>query len=287
MNRLGKSACLLALIQCVACASSPQSASLPSWCDRAGLGGAAGQTSYVGRADGASSAEEALKLATGNALAQLTQELGVTVSTESSLVQTEVNGELNTRVRAAVQLASKEVEIRGIGLASSATAHLPGGETGCVTIRIPSSEKLRLERIARNRSFLTVHCTSKSMGDGACESTTINKLNGLLSARGAKLLPIVETQRASTATLKAALDADAASVIEVRIAARPLDVINGEHYAEADISLKQIDTADQNTTLSLQAGPQKGGHYTTRDAERAAINEALKALEKRLAGYQL
>ena len=55
-----------------ACASSPDVASLPSWCERAGLGGAAGQTSYTGRADGASSADEALELARANALAQLT-----------------------------------------------------------------------------------------------------------------------------------------------------------------------------------------------------------------------
>ncbi|MEC8049909.1 MAG: hypothetical protein VX210_03880 [Myxococcota bacterium] len=270
-----------------ACASSPDVASLPSWCERAGLGGAAGQTSYTGRADGAASADEALKLARANALAQLTGELGITVSAESSLVQSETNGQLSTEVRAAVTVASQEVEIRGLRLASRATASLDDGETGCVTVEISAGEKRRLERLARNRSLLTVHCVSESLGQGSCDTSTVSQLNALLTARGAKLLPSVETAKVSATTFQNALTADAAKVIEVSIAARPLDVINGEHYAEASLSFKQIDSVDQSTFLSLETGPQKGGHYSTRDAELAAVNEALQVLQRLLSDHQL
>jgi hypothetical protein len=125
------------------------------------------------------------------------------------------------------------------------------------------------------------------MGDGPCTTDALSKLNELLSARGAKLLPATDTGKVSTSTLKGAVDANAASVIEVLIEARQIDVINGEHYAEASISLRQIDTADHNTTLFLQTGPQKGGHYSTRDAELAAIDEALEALKEILTPHQL
>ena len=96
-------------------------------------------------------------------------------------------------------------------------------------------------------------------------------------------LPSIETAKVSATTFQNALTADAAKVIEVSIAARPLDVINGEHYAEASLSLRQIDSVDQSTFLSLETGPQKGGHYSTRDAELAAVAEALQVLQGLLA----
>ena len=43
--------------------------------------------------------------------------------------------------------------------------------------------------------------------------------------------------------------------------------------------LGQIDSADQSTFLSLETGPQKGGHYSTRNAELAAIDEALQSFK--------
>ena len=164
MYRLKTLSYLVASFACFACASAPDTASLPSWCERAGLGSGPEQTVYVGRADGASNSEQALELATANALAQLTQELGITVSTESSLVQSETNGRLNTEVRAAVNVASREVEIRGMRLTKTVTATLTDGETGCVRVEIAAPEKARLERLARNRSSFTVHCTQRVWG---------------------------------------------------------------------------------------------------------------------------
>ena len=90
----------------------------------------------------------------------------------------------------AVTVASQEVEIRGLRLASRATASLETGETGCVTVEISAGEKRRLERLARNRSLLTVYCVSESLGQGSCDTSTVSQLNAMLTARGAKLFAI-------------------------------------------------------------------------------------------------
>ena len=63
-------------------------ANTPSWCKAAGLG-TAHQTAYVGRAEGADTEEAATKLATAQALSQLTNELGMRVQSESTFIQRE------------------------------------------------------------------------------------------------------------------------------------------------------------------------------------------------------
>ena len=269
------------------CATGPTPADLPGWCQKAGLGQGVGQLTYFGRADGAASSAEALKLATGNALSQLTSELGLSVSSESTLEQSERNGVLSTNVRASLKTATKSVEIRGMQQTRAETLELSAGHTGCVAVQVTSDEKARLVRLARNRSALTLFCKTKSLGEGSCPTDAVNRINAILSQRGAQLLPVVETGKLSNAFISNALKSDAASAFEIVVDSRPLDVVNGEHYAEASLSLKQIDTADQKSILSIQIEPQKGGHYSDRDAELAAIIAALTALEEALAGKSL
>ena len=270
------------LFACLACAMAPEVKPLPSWCEQAGLSQGRNQVVYFGRADDASTSADALKLATGRALTQLTSELGVTTSSESMVRQSEQNGVLNTEVQATVKTASKTFEIRGMKRVKAESVERDGGHTGCVAIQITPDEKGRLERLARNRSALTLYCKTQSLGDAECPSDPTNRLNSVLTSRGAQLLPVTETGKLSNRFLASALEAEAASAFEAVIESRLLEVINGEHYAEASLTLKHIDTADQKSILTLQVPAQKGGHYSDRDAELAAIEAALAALEEAL-----
>ena len=64
MKYLVKALVVVATIFTAACATGPEPASLPTWCQKAGLSQGVGQLTYFGRADGAPSAPEALELAT-------------------------------------------------------------------------------------------------------------------------------------------------------------------------------------------------------------------------------
>ena len=97
------------------------------------------------------------------------------MSSESSVEQSEKNGVLDTNVKASVRTASKTVEIRGMQRTKAESAELSEGHTGCVAIQVSPAEKKRLERLARNRSALTLHCKTASLGEGACPSEPTNR----------------------------------------------------------------------------------------------------------------
>ena len=127
--------CVSAIVGCAsgtAIKESPRaSASVPTWCKSAGLG-TSGQTQYVGRSDSAPSGQEAIQLATGLALNQLTSELGITVQSRSSLQQQEVNGNFSSDVQVEVTIESKPITVRGIKVGEQFTAERGNGHMACV-----------------------------------------------------------------------------------------------------------------------------------------------------------
>ena len=127
-----------------------------------------------------------------------------------------------------------------------------------------------------------VQCNTDNLGKGACPSTTVHKLSEMLTARGAKLLPTVDTSFLDAAAMGRAVNQNAAYVAAVVIESRFLEEINGEFFAEANISLQRFDTADQKMISSIQVEPEKGDQLNARDAELAAIAAALENL-----GYKL
>ena len=267
------------------CATAPDVAPLPSWCQKAGLSQGVNQLTYYGRSEGASTSSDALTLATGHALGQITSELGVTVESTSEASQSESEGALQTTVRATVKMASKSVEVRGLLRADHAIQASDRGMIGCVAVQIDAAEKERLTILARNRSILTMRCKTQSLGVGACPSAVVNSLQSALSRRGANLLPTIDAEAADEAFMKRAYEKRVASVIDVVIESSEVDVINGEHYAEATVSLRHLDAGDQRSLFSHTTKPVKGGHFSTREAELQAIADAVVTLETSLKDY--
>ena len=277
--------CMSAMVGCASGTAMRESlrasASVPIWCKSAGLG-TSGQTQYVGRSDGAPSEEEAIQLATGLALNQLTSELGITVQSRSSFQQQEVNGQGSSHALVEVTIESKPITVRGIKVGEQFTAERGNGHMACVQVNVSSAEKIRLKRMVLGKTALMVQCNTDNLGKGACPSTTVHKLSEMLTARGAKLLPTVNTSFLDAASMERAVNQNAAYVAAVVIESRFLEEINGEFFAEANISLQRFDTADQKMISSIQVEPEKGGHLNARDAELAAITAALESL-----GYKL
>ncbi len=107
----------------------------------------------------------------------------------------------------------------------------------------------------------------------------------MLAERGAQLLPAPQHSLLDANTTKLALQQNAAYVAAITIESRFLEEINGEFFAEANISLKRIDSTDQKALVSIEVSPEKGGHIAAREAELAAIDAALESLAYQLVAH--
>jgi hypothetical protein len=265
---------------------APAPTVIPSWCHAAGFG-TANQTEYTGRADAAPSREEAIQQATAQALSQLTNELGMTVQSQSTLKQRETNGVFSSDVKLKVSIASESINVRSVRVVRKFAAEQGQGFTACAEVSIPPAEKNRLNRLALNKTALVLHCSGTNISAGACPNTVVNKITAILAERGAQLLPDPQHSRFDASTTKLALQQNAAYIAAVVIESRFLEEINGEFFAEANISLKRIDSTDQKALVSIEVSPEKGGHIAAREAELAAIDTALENLAYQLVAHTL
>jgi hypothetical protein len=279
------SLCILLLAGCTAATSqTAKPALVPGWCKAAGLG-SANQIEYTGRADAAPSREEAIAQASAQALSQLTNELGMTVQSQSTLKQRETNGVFSSDVKLEVSIASKPINVRGVRVVRQFAAEQGQGFTACAEVSIPAQEKKRLKRLELNKTALVLHCSGTHISAGACPHAVVNKISAMLSDRGAQLLPATQHKRLDTKVMQLAMQQNAAYIIAVTIESRFLEEFKGEFFAEANISLKHIDSTDQKSLIAIEVPPEKGGHITARDAELAAIDVALKNLEYELINH--
>ena len=107
----------------------------------------------------------------------------------------------------------------------------------------------------------------------------------MLSTRGAQLLAGADHSRLDVSATKRALQQNAAYITAISIESRFLEEINGEFFAEANISLKRIDSTDQKALVSIEVSPEKAGHIAAREAELAAIDAALENLTRQLVAH--
>ena len=274
--------CAGLLIGCVA--TTPKPAVVPGWCKTAGLG-SANQTEYTGRADSVPTREEAIQQAAAQALSQLTNELGMTVQSQSTFKQRETNGAFSSDVKLEVSIASKPMSVRGVQVIRQFAADQGQGFTACAEVSIPPEEKKRLKRLELNKTALVLHCRGTNIPTGACPNAVVNKISALLSERGVQLLPAPQHCLLDASATQLALQQNAAYIAAVTIESRFLEEINGEFFAEANISLKRIDGTDQKTLVSIEVAPEKGGHIAGREAELAAIDAALENLAYQLIAH--
>lgn len=279
--------CLFIMGSCAPQSSPPKlgisetSETIPGWCElkqRTKVN----QTTYLGRSDQIRDKGTALNLARADALSLFTNELGVTIRAESKATQRELNGVLSSDVTVSVSTQSSPVTVRGIETVREfVTSTLPQGYMGCVEIKIPMAETLRLKRLVLRKSLLVVNCQSENLSLDRCRNTVANKASEILANRGAKLLPGITTGDLEPAFARA-MKREAAHILAITINSRFIAETNGEFYAEAEINLQQVDSTDRKTVQSIQVGPVKGGHYSKADAEIAAMLEALEALREQI-----
>ena len=252
----------------------------PQWCNlkpaKLGL-----TSNYTGRSDGVVSSSEALLLAQSEAINQFTQEMGVTLESNSLAIQKEINGKLETNVRVSVSSRSEPITIRGLKLTRRFVAKQSASKAyaACVEITIPRQEVSRLKLLALNKAALKLDCLKDNI-KASCSAATTSRIEEMLNKQNIALAGRVTGEL--SAALANAKSLHAAHLFTLELQTKFLGEEHGEFYAESVIVLKKFSTSDGQTLKTIALAPQKGGHFSKEESMSAAVEEALNTMTERL-----
>lgn len=253
----------------------------PKWLDRTSykLGP---KRYYVGRTTGADSEQDARRLAREDAVRQLIQEIGVTVSEESKSVQRERDGQYSYEVQ--LQVTSKSKPVRLSNLKEEGEYFETWWRAGTkvdawAMISIPEADFGKARRSLVGKVLLVWECASTP--GGACASAHEETVKAAASDAGRPLVPEIARLPQQTLPVLGA-NKGAALVLSVKLNATFDSEHHGEFYAFATATAQLIDTGDGKVVCSADTGQVKAGHFSKKDAARTALNEAVKQLADEL-----
>ena len=277
---------LTAVLTCTACSTSPymtdaSNEKRPKWLDRTSykLGP---KRYYVGHTTGADSEEDARRLAREDAVRQLIQEIGVTVSEESKSVQREKDGQYSYEVQ--LQVTSKSKPVRLSNLKEEGEYFETWWRSGTkvdawAMISLPQADFATARRALIGRVLLVWECASRP--DGACATAHEEAVKAAATDAGRPLVP--ETARLPQQTLPVlGANHNAALVLSVKLDATFDSEHHGEFFAYATATAQVIDTGDGKVICSVDTGQVKAGHFSKKDAAKTALDEAVKQLAAEL-----
>lgn len=255
---------------CGATAPALNDAPAPAWAAHPPSG------TYIGKA---CTAQEPVKAARAEALAELANQLGVRVESVLDMTDTEGAAGSTSEVRASIRLCGKPVTVRAAKVTRQATS------SGCTWVRVavPAKELARLKRQALGKTALSLTC-QEGTTVRACPPGLEGSVRQAATKAGLRLTPTL----VPSGDLNAARGANAAHLLAVTVRPRLEAEQDGEFYAYATAGLQLVDTADEKVLAAINVGEDgnKGGAYSREGAIKAAGNKAAEKLTKRLATGQ-
>ncbi len=276
----------LAAALSMACSTSPymtesSNEKRPKWLERTSykLGP---KRYYVGRTTGAGSEEDARRLAREDAVRQLIQEIGVTVSEESKSVQREKDGQYSYEVQ--LQVSSKSAPVRLSNLKEEGEYFETWWRGGTkvdawAMISLPEADFAKARRTLVGRVLLVWACASTP--DGACASAHEETVKAAATDAGRPLVPQIARLPQKPLPVLGA-DNNAALVLSVNLKTTFDSEHHGEFFAFATATAELIDTGDGKVVCSVDTGQVKAGHFSAKDAAKTALNDAVKQLAEEL-----
>ena len=224
-----------------------------------------------------------------HALGRKLRELGVEVSSEVRDVRRATSVGTTYDVTFDQRVTQAPVVVRGATL--DATCATPDGRRVWARASIPSAEWARLERLARGRTLLVYRCESDP--PGACDPALRDRVATAAAAAGLRLLagepkgvaPASDVWSPEVLQTIGQSD-DAAFVLWVTLRVAFDQASHGEYYSYATAAAALADTNDGGVLRRVDVPRTKGGHYSSHDANRAAVTKAVAALEDDLAHWK-
>ena len=255
----------------------------PAWVSR-GAHSAGGKRYYVGSCSSAETAEDARRLAAQDAMRQMANEVGVTVSQESSFSQQERDGVYSYDVQMQVSARSHPLTVKGFAVEAEhvADAQRGGGVDAWALASVPEGALAAAVRSAQGRVALVVQCEARGLLD--CPTQALDALTQALTEGGVEIIGMEgEWGKDSRTLVRTAATRGAAFLVEAVVEARFEGEMAGEFYAYGRGKARVFDTEDGQVVASPDTGDKKSGQYSKEAAVRAALKKAAAALGDALA----
>ena len=123
----------------------PSSAARPDWIGVAGKIDEGDRVAFIGSSSNAETKEKAIDSAKNNALKQISEYFGVSISATFSEERSKTNGKHDSRISSSTQSSSRRVEVKESDMEDSFTERRGNGFVAYVKIAVPKSELARIQ----------------------------------------------------------------------------------------------------------------------------------------------
>jgi hypothetical protein len=288
VTRIFLAICLLATLWTLqpGCATGPYLASSsrearPAWLERVPFKKGE-RRFYIGRSSGARDAESAYELARADAVRALVQELGVTVSEESTAIQQEHNGEFNYDIELKVMARAAPVKVRNMSIADRfhESWERAGPEVDAwILMSVPETDFRRALREAAGKVLVIWECQAQPRP--LCSAALAGSLREIITRSGKPLLPGT-VLGGGDSLAETGIKKEAAYVFHVAVSATFIEEIEGEFFANGSATAQLIDTGENKILTTVETGTIKGGHFSQDQAVEKALTDTIKALADKL-----
>ena len=232
-------------------------------------------------ATGSRSAEEAYRLAFGNAIGQAAKELGVIVEGEVECVEKSTEDSYTYTCRSKEKTKQIPIKLKKVKVRQHyEECWKVAGEIRCdgyVRISIPEAELKLAARMIRGRTALVWECAGPE--GYSCPSNLEEEVRSAADRGGLPLLSVA-VEEGDCADLAEKLDA--AYLFKVRFSLNIAGKEGKATFARGSASAQLVETRDCKVKRTVDTGEMKGGGYSRDDALRLTLKDICTRLVGRI-----